>query len=108
MYSLSFPLSSALFLLVLPTFPTRRSSDLFRSARDGQGTSPGPSCLPREGPFEHSVRLPPSALPPARHCRSYRVFERTLPGDRKSTRLNSSHVAISYAVFFLQKKKLYN
>src|SRR5439155_9208563 len=23
----------------------------------------------------------------------------TLPGDRKSTRLNSSHVAISYAVF---------
>src|SRR5690625_6843337 len=26
--------------------------------------------------------------------------------DRKSTRLNSSHVAISYAVFFLKKKKL--
>src|SRR5690625_4486168 len=26
-------------------------------------------------------------------------------GDRKSTRLNSSHVAISYAVFCLQKKK---
>src|SRR5690625_6373151 len=25
--------------------------------------------------------------------------------DRKSTRLNSSHVAISYAVFCLQKKK---
>src|SRR5690625_3002128 len=25
--------------------------------------------------------------------------------DRKSTRLNSSHVAISYAVFFLKKKK---
>src|SRR5690625_5811070 len=33
----------------------------------------------------------------------------TLPGDmaedRKSTRLNSSHVAISYAVFCLKKKK---
>src|SRR5437870_7260958 len=28
------------------------------------------------------------------------------PGDRKSTRLNSSHVAISYAVFCLKKKKL--
>ena len=29
-----------------------------------------------------------------------------LPGsDRKSTRLNSSHVAISYAVFCLKKKK---
>src|SRR5690625_6532550 len=28
-----------------------------------------------------------------------------VPGDRKSTRLNSSHVAISYAVFCLKKKK---
>src|SRR5439155_27127899 len=27
------------------------------------------------------------------------------PGDRKSTRLNSSHVAVSYAVFCLKKKK---
>ena len=26
-------------------------------------------------------------------------------GDRKSTRLNSSHVVISYAVFCLKKKK---
>src|SRR5438067_8417776 len=28
--------------------------------------------------------------------------------DRKSTRLNSSHVSISYAVFCLKKKKKYN
>src|SRR5690554_7558208 len=28
-----------------------------------------------------------------------------LTGDRKSTRLNSSHVRISYAVFCLKKKK---
>src|SRR5690625_6638529 len=28
--------------------------------------------------------------------------------DRKSTRLNSSHVAISYAVFCLKKKKVIN
>src|SRR5215208_7543680 len=28
-------------------------------------------------------------------------------GDRKSTRLNSSHVAISYAVFCLKKKKTF-
>src|SRR5690554_7061498 len=28
-----------------------------------------------------------------------------LEGDRKSTRLNSSHVRISYAVFCLKKKK---
>src|SRR5207253_10553561 len=30
------------------------------------------------------------------------------PLDRKSTRLNSSHVAISYAVFCLKKKKTIN
>src|SRR5690625_6536843 len=35
------------------------------------------------------------------HCRQ------THPRDRKSTRLNSSHVAISYAVFCLKKNKLY-
>src|SRR3712207_8949638 len=29
---------------------------------------------------------------------------RELPEDRKSTRLNSSHANISYAVFFLKKK----
>src|SRR5256885_8465301 len=28
-------------------------------------------------------------------------------GDRKSTRLNSSHLVISYAVFCLKKKKIY-
>src|SRR3712207_7725018 len=31
---------------------------------------------------------------------------RQLPGDRKSTRLNSSHANISYAVFCLKKKKI--
>src|SRR5262245_64750766 len=31
--------------------------------------------------------------------------ERTGQGDRKSTRLNSSHLGISYAVFCLKKKK---
>src|SRR5947199_7146814 len=30
-----------------------------------------------------------------------------LPPDRKSTRLNSSHLGISYAVFCLKKKKIY-
>src|SRR3712207_7559300 len=30
----------------------------------------------------------------------------TAPGDRKSTRLNSSHANISYAVFCLKKKKI--
>src|SRR5690625_1581739 len=40
--------------------------------------------------------------------RSYAAYTRTedfTAADRKSTRLNSSHVAISYAVFCLQKKK---
>src|SRR5258707_13090969 len=32
---------------------------------------------------------------------------RQLPRDRKSTRLNSSHANISYAVFCLKKKKKY-
>src|SRR3989442_9707187 len=34
-----------------------------------------------------------------------REDERRQVGDRKSTRLNSSHVRISYAVFCLKKKK---
>src|SRR2546430_8835179 len=31
-------------------------------------------------------------------------FNKAYPGDRKSTRLNSSHSQISYAVFCLKKK----
>src|SRR5439155_23223117 len=38
-------------------------------------------------------------LPPEASC------DRFLVEDRKSTRLNSSHVAISYAVFCLKKKR---
>src|SRR5690242_5091109 len=33
-------------------------------------------------------------------------YDRVLGGDRKSTRLNSSHMSISYAVFCLKKKKV--
>src|SRR5256885_11270950 len=33
------------------------------------------------------------------------VYWRSRKGDRKSTRLNSSHLVISYAVFCLKKKK---
>src|SRR5256885_15963589 len=32
-------------------------------------------------------------------------IDRNVPVDRKSTRLNSSHLVISYAVFCLKKKK---
>src|SRR5258708_28746317 len=42
----------------------------------------------------------PSKMPDAG-----RIEEVREPIDRKSTRLNSSHQIISYAVFFLKKKK---
>src|SRR5437773_8661329 len=35
----------------------------------------------------------------------HRPLDRGPRGDRKSTRLNSSHITISYAVFCLKKKK---
>src|SRR5690554_7503621 len=35
-------------------------------------------------------------------------FPTSVPADRKSTRLNSSHVRISYAVFCLKKKKIHS
>src|SRR3712207_7947820 len=36
------------------------------------------------------------------------MMKLNLKGDRKSTRLNSSHANISYAVFCLKKKIIYN
>src|SRR2546430_12697477 len=41
---------------------------------------------------------------PAQHEERHRAAD-AQPGDRKSTRLNSSHSQISYAVFCLEKKK---
>src|SRR5437762_7924587 len=64
-------------------FPTRRSSDLLADL-DQQHAFAGPG---QEIDF---VRLRKESSP----------F-----GDRKSTRLNSSHRCISYAVFCLKKKK---
>src|SRR5258708_9801451 len=40
----------------------------------------------------------------AQEARNARLIGRRFPGDRKSTRLNSSHQIISYAVFCLKKK----
>src|SRR5438445_6460362 len=45
---------------------------------------------------------------PARLCASPRTSTRPERSDRKSTRLNSSHANISYAVFCLKKKKKKN
>src|SRR5437588_7623714 len=53
--------------------------------------------------------------PTTRRCDSRRTLVSPRPGcvrpswaDRKSTRLNSSHTVISYAVFCLKKKKKKN
>src|SRR5690625_7913362 len=76
----------------LPSFPTRRSSDLHQAHER------------MEYSREHREHESNSGDGELRLC---------LPGlvavirDRKSTRLNSSHVAISYAVFCLKKKKIH-
>src|SRR2546430_3828514 len=52
-------------------------------------------------------RASPAPAPARRSARAggYVSADRGSPGDRKSTRLNSSHSQISYAVFCLKKKK---
>src|SRR5256886_7868401 len=42
------------------------------------------------------------------HCRTTQRRGSNVATDRKSTRLNSSHSQISYAVFCLKKKKIKN
>src|SRR5690349_24140183 len=72
----------------LHSFPTRRSSDLCDKGRYGYE-------------WVHSddrVRAPMVR-------KNGELVEVSWPEDRKSTRLNSSHVEISYAVFCLKKKK---
>src|SRR5256885_9394269 len=55
-----------------------------------------------------------SVIPPfsGRWCRPYSAANLDLrywaPPDRKSTRLNSSHLVISYAVFCLKKKQYHS
>src|SRR2546430_4351503 len=55
------------------------------------------------------ARLPRPARPPtppaSAPCTAQAVWTWASPRDRKSTRLNSSHSQISYAVFCLKKKK---
>src|SRR5688500_19791719 len=90
----------------LPSFPTRRSSDLDR--RGGRDDEEGR----RSGSARGRRRTEPSQGDGASRQRSDREpravraqlcpLRRAL--DRKSTRLNSSHLVISYAVFCLQKK----
>src|SRR5437667_9466468 len=82
--------------LTLHSFPTRRSSDLRRNKFA--------LCIRRRRPRyadRPSSRTPD--LSPDAHAKDP-VCGMTVE-DRKSTRLNSSHITISYAVFCLKKKK---
>src|SRR2546426_8790202 len=59
-------------------------------------------------PPHRSVRpmLPAKRVSPAKSLPGCAACSAAKPGgDRKSTRLNSSHLVISYAVFCLKKKK---
>src|SRR5688572_31498507 len=77
---------------------------LFRSLRRSGGERAADAGRSWNGrgraPFGLDGRAPRAALGP-RHGRS----RRGRGVDRKSTRLNSSHSQISYAVFCLKKKK---
>src|SRR5205807_8564704 len=55
-----------------------------------------------------SAPLPASPTGPIRETTSSTMIRRPFWPDRKSTRLNSSHLVISYAVFCLKKKKTYS
>src|SRR5947207_5570031 len=82
----------------LHSFPTRRSSDLATARTDPPATR---TAL--------AVRSPsPTGGSSTRRVPAPRAASTTPPrprSDRKSTRLNSSHTVISYAVFCLKKKK---
>src|SRR5439155_25252140 len=89
----------------LPSFPTRRSSDLVDSGCEApmsrQCCGPGRCCWPLS-----SAQADHPSFPAQLKKTDDRPEQKTMANrDRKSTRLNSSHVAISYAVFCLKKKE---
>src|SRR5699024_12138176 len=87
----------------LPSFPTRRSSDL-------EEVSLPESRLTDEMRARLAETVGEDFVRDDHATRVSHAAGRSLPGrmgdagDRKSTRLNSSHVSISYAVFCLKKK----
>src|SRR5207253_6534215 len=94
----------------LHSFPTRRSSDLgprqlpvYASAeRRGR---PWPTCGLIGDERQDAVREQRQIGQQDGVAAAARGRRTGDAQDRKSTRLNSSHVAISYAVFCLKKKK---
>src|SRR5699024_11976010 len=93
----------------LHSFPTRRSSDLgfFQEPLDTSLLVDDDDAeLERVGyPLEGDGDLGAALAVEADHVGEVDVGKR-VTGDRKSTRLNSSHVSISYAVFCSKKKKM--
>src|SRR5699024_12375278 len=89
----------------LHSFPTRRSSDLAVDKRPRNRRRRSSPRRPRS--MVHRSRIPHrrNHREPAAHPSqiTYRRGRLSVI-DRKSTRLNSSHVSISYAVFCLKKK----
>src|SRR5690606_39729703 len=92
----------------VPSFPTRRSSDLtagvWASGRPNRKRGRSTQSVTAAKPSRIFIweQKAGSMCPAA--GRSYATTKS--PPDRKSTRLNSSHVKISYAVFCLKKKKI--
>src|SRR3712207_8991767 len=78
---------------------------LFRSPPRRRHPVPGEQGRDAGGVLPHLQQPPPGERADRAHVRPAPEVDRD-PGDRKSTRLNSSHANISYAVFCLKKKKL--
>src|SRR5690606_41147565 len=91
---------------VLHSFPTRRSSDLHPFPPAGLVVGPvaGAVGIAREG-LLHQNRVGAVVVELPVRLVGDGDGPQSPPADRKSTRLNSSHVKISYAVFCLKKKK---
>src|SRR5207249_12212350 len=95
----------------LHSFPTRRSSDLPRPLRDAthrsafltdlrlmrtQRSAIGPIPVPTAGDRVSGLFTFASDEGLAKYTWPYIAIAGRVSGDRKSTRLNSSHVSISY------------
>src|SRR5690606_41246489 len=90
----------------LHSFPTRRSSDLATALADVARLGDHQRTAIAFVDFGQQLAQPHAswiALVPEQ--RPARLVLPLVAVDRKSTRLNSSHVKISYAVFCLKKKK---
>src|SRR5690349_23851448 len=86
-----------------PTSPLFPYTTLFRSnLRGASGPLPPGVGIGTLSEARRWVRLADSALRRGEWAAFGRAFDALR--DRKSTRLNSSHVEISYAVFCLKKK----